>query len=185
MLELNTYVMYGLNGVCLVKDKKRQKFGGVIRDYYILKPVNSDASTYYIPVDNDELLGKMRKLLTYDEIMEIIHSLPDDSIKWVDDNKEREEYYKEIFERGDRHELLLLIKTIYAHKTLRKEEGKKLWTIDENAMKHAEKLVYEEFATVLHIAPDKVVDFITEELDKDNPNAAQEPGARQAVPAEQ
>ena len=36
MLELNSYVIYGDNGVCLVADKRKEKFAGVIREYYIL-----------------------------------------------------------------------------------------------------------------------------------------------------
>lgn len=166
MLELNTYVMYGDNGVCLVADKRREKFGGLYKEYYILKPVNNEGSTFYVPSDNDDLIDKMQQVLTYDEIMDIIHSLPDDSAVWIEDNKKRESRYKEIFERGDRHELLILIKAIYEHKKQRKAEGKKLWTLDENAMKHAEKLVYEEFGTVLNIPPDEVLPFIINEIDK-------------------
>ena len=108
----------------------------------------------------------MKDVLSYDEIMDIIHSLPKENIDWVEDNKEREAMYDEIFSSGDRRELLLLVKSLYKHKQERKAEGKKLWTIDENAMKRAEKLVYEEFATVLNIEAEEVVPFIEEELER-------------------
>ena len=170
MLELNSYVMYGDNGVCLVADKKKERFAGETKEYFILRPVNNSSSTFYVPTDNDKLLSKMRKILSKDEILEIVHSLPDESTQWVDDNKDREALYEEIFDRGDRKELLLLIKNIYEHKKERKEQGKKLWTIDENAMKHAEKLVYEEFAVVLGIKPGEVLDFIGNEIDKAQQN---------------
>lgn len=166
MLEKNSYVMYGDNGVCLVADRRKEKFGGQWREYYILKPVNNEESTLYVPTDNEKLLSKMRDVLSYDQIMEIIHSLPKDNLAWIEDNKEREAMYNEVFDSGDRRELLLLVKSLYQHKQQRKAEGKKLWTIDENAMKHAEKLVYEEFATVLKIKPEEVVPFIEEELDR-------------------
>lgn len=166
MLELNSYVIYGDNGVCLVADKRKEKFAGVIREYYILKPQGNEGSTLFVPTDNEELLSKMRSILSKKEILDIIHSLPGDEIPWEEDNKVRGEYYAEVFERGDRRELLLLIKALYTHKNVRKEEGKKLWTIDENAMKHAESLVYEEFATVLGIRPEEVVDFIGAEIEK-------------------
>ncbi len=166
MLELNSYVIYGDNGVCLVADKRKEKFAGVIREYYILKPQGNEGATLFVPTDNEELLSKMRAILSKEEILDIIHSLPGDEIPWEEDNKVRGEYYSEVFDRGDRRELLLLIKALYTHKKVRKEEGKKLWTIDENAMKHAESLVYEEFATVLGIAPEEVVDFIGQEVEK-------------------
>ena len=164
MLEVNTYVMYGDNGVCLVAARRKEKFAGQWKEYYILKPVNSEGSTLFVPTDNETLLGKMRKVLSKEEILDIIHSLPEDEIPWGEDNKEREALYEDIFAGGDRRELLLLIKALYQHKRQRREEGKKLWTIDENAMRHAEKLVYEEIATVLEIDPDDVVSFIEQEL---------------------
>ncbi len=167
MLEVNSYVMYGDNGVCLVADRRKEKFAGQWGEYFILKPVNNGESTLYVPVDNEKLLAKMRKVLSKEEILDIVHSLNDDDLGWVEDNKEREALYEDVFAGGDRRELLLLIKSLYKHKQERKEAGKKLWTIDENAMKRAEKLVYEEFATVLEIDPDDVVGFISRELGTD------------------
>ena len=81
--------------------------------------------------------------------------------------------YDEFFSSGDRRELLLLVKSLYKHKQERKAEGKKLWTIDENAMKRAEKLVYEEFATDLNIEAEEVVPFIEEELERYNAEKAE------------
>lgn len=166
MLELNSYVIYGDNGVCLVADKRKEKFAGVIREYYILKPQGNEGSTLFVPADNEDILSKMRSILSKEQILDIIHSLPGEEVEWEEDNKVRGEYYNEVFEKGDRRELLLLIKNLYNHKKERKEEGKKLWTIDENAMKHAESLVYEEFGTVLGIPKEEVVDFIISEVEK-------------------
>ena len=160
MLEKDSYVMYGDNGVCQVVDKRKQKFGTQYKEFYILKPVNNAASTFYVPTDNEALLTKMRDILTKDEVVALIKEIADESLAWVDDNRERQAMYDDIFKSGDRKELLLLIKSLYQHKQDRQADGKKLWTIDENAMKHAEKLVYEEFATVLDIQLDDVVPFI-------------------------
>lgn len=166
MLELGSYVIYGDNGVCLVADKRKEKFAGVIREYYILKPQGNEGATLFVPADNEELLSKMRSILSKEEIMDIIHSLPKEDLAWEENNKVRGEYYNKVFEEGDRRELLILIKALYNHKKDRQEEGKKLWTIDENAMKHAESLVYEEFGTVLGIPQEEVVDFIVAEVEK-------------------
>lgn len=162
MFEINSYVMYGDNGVCKITEKKRMKFGGQYKNYYVLKPVHNSSSTLYVPTDNEELLSKMRDVLTKEEVVELIKSVKDGEISWVEDNKERSALYDSIFETGDRMELMLLIKSLYRHKQERQEQGKKLWTIDENAMKHAEKLVYDEFATALDMDVDQVVPFIME-----------------------
>jgi len=167
MMEVNSYVVYGDNGVCLVADRRREKFAGQWNEYYILKPVNNGDSTLYVPTDNEKLLSKMMSVLSKEEIVSIIHSLPEDEMEWIDNDKLRSAKYDEIFASGDRRQLLLLIKCLYKHKQFRKAEGKKLWTIDENAMKHAEKLVFEEFATVLGIKPSEVRGFIQNELSKD------------------
>lgn len=166
MLELNSYVIYGENGVCLVSDMRKEKFAGQIREYYILKPLNNLDSTLFVPCDNEKVLAKMRPVLSKEEILCVIHSLKGEELPWEEDNKVRNENYREIFERGDRRELLLLIKSLYEHKRQRKEEGKKLWTIDESAMKHAESLVYDEFSAVLGIKSEDVVDFIISEVEK-------------------
>ena len=166
MLELGSYVIYGDNGVCLVADKRKEKFAGVIREYYILKPQGNEGATLFVPADNEELISKMRSILSKEEIMDIIHSLPQEDLEWEENNKVRGEYYNKVFEEGDRRELLILIKALYNHKKDRKEEGKKLWTIDENAMKHAEALVDEEFGTVIGIPQEEVVDFIVSEVEK-------------------
>lgn len=166
MLEVNEYVVYGHNGVCFVEDCRIEKFGGEARRYYILKPVSNEDSTLYVPVDNDDLMEKMKDILTKKEIMTIIHSLPEDELEWIEESKSRSSSYDDIFARGSRRELLLMIKSIYKKKKERKAEGKKLWTMDDNAMKKAEQLVYEEFATVLGIEPNQVVRFIQDEIDR-------------------
>ena len=170
MLEINEYVMYGDNGACLVADKRIEKFGGAPREYYILKPVSNEDSTLFVPTDNEKLLKKMKDVLTKEEILSVIHSLPEDELEWIEDSKERNAKYEDIFSRGKRRELLHMIKSIYKKKKERKAEGKKLWTMDDNAMKHAEKLVYQEFATVLDIEPEEVLNFIQTEIDKDDEN---------------
>ncbi len=160
MLEKNTFVVYGDNGVCQIVDKRKEKFAGQFKEYYILKPANHEASTFYVPVDNEHLLSKIRTVLSKEEILDLIRSVAGDSLEWIDDNRVRNETYREIFNRGDSRELLLLLKSLHLHRQARQEEGKKLWTVDETAMKHAEKLIYEEFATVLEIQEDEVVPYI-------------------------
>ena len=107
MLELNSYVIYGDNGVCLVADKRKEKFAGVIREYYILKPQGNEGSTLFVPADNEEIISKMRSILSKEQILDIIHSLPGEKLEWEEDNKVRGEYYNEVFEKGEGRTLLL------------------------------------------------------------------------------
>lgn len=164
MYELNSYVMYGDNGVCQIADIRKEKFAGPMQDYYILKPVNNDASTFYVPVANETLVAKMRPVLEKEEIIELLHSLAHEEMEWEENNRARNDLYKDVFEKGDTKELLLLIGSLYQHKEERQESGKKLWTVDEAAMKHAEGIVFDEIAVAFDLKSEEVPDFITKTI---------------------
>ena len=61
------------------------------KNYLVLKPLNGDKSTFYVPVDNENLLSKMRKLLSEDEINQLIDSMPTEKILWINNERERKE----------------------------------------------------------------------------------------------
>ncbi|MCE5197026.1 MAG: CarD family transcriptional regulator [Negativicutes bacterium] len=164
MLTINTYVVYGTNGVCQITGIKKEKFGGSEKEYYLLKPINTEGSIIYVPLDNALLTSKMRNLLSPDEIHELIKLIPEEQTTWIADSKLRSEKYKDIFGRGDHRELVCMMKSIYLQKKDRSREGKKLWSGDEKALNTAEKILFDEFAIVLNITPEEVVPFIYQEL---------------------
>ena len=65
-------------------------------EYYVLKPIYNDTSTIYVPVHNEKLTGKMRRILSAEEIYRLIRSMPDVDSEWVENEAERKETYKEI-----------------------------------------------------------------------------------------
>lgn len=166
MLNINSTVIYGGNGACRVCDIRKEKFGKETREFYILKPVNDEKSTIYLPVDNEVLLSKIRKVMSKDEIDALIDSISDRSIGWIEDNRERSENFNKILDTGDRSDIMTLIKTLYLQKQQRANDGKKLRSSDEAVMTRAEKLLYEEFALVLDIKKDEVVSYIAARLEK-------------------
>lgn len=166
MYNVGTTVIYKNEGVCRITEITERRFRDKNIEYYVLKPVHKDDSEIYVPKNNKELLGKMRKILSREEILEIIKTMPNEESIWIADENERKEYYREILIRGDRTELVRLIKTLYLHKQNQKKTGKKLHIADEKFLKDAEHLLYDEFAFVLNIAKDEVLPFITGELEK-------------------
>ena len=135
------------------------------KDYYILKPVNDPNFTIYVPTDNEALTSQMREILTADEIISLIKSMPDENMEWIDDNKRRSECFKNIFSSGSRSDLIKMAKVIYNRKMEQTAAGKKLYAADENAMKKAEKILFDEFATVLDIKQEDVLPFIIGQLE--------------------
>lgn len=165
MLNIGETVLYAANGVCTVEEIAELDFGSGKEKYYILKPVSSSQNTFYIPAGNQKMLSKIRKILSRDEVDEIIGSMPDNTASWIDDDLERKNEYKKIIGSGNCKSLVKVIKSIHMHKEEIAENGKKLHQIDERMLKDAESLLYDEFATVLNIKKEEVLPFIIKSLD--------------------
>lgn len=165
MFQVNDTILYGSEGVCTVTDIVEKDFGAKIMRYYVLKPVYNSSSTLYVPVDNQDLTAKMRHVLSADEVHEIIRAIPGERSMWIEDENERKETYREVLQRGDRMELIRIIKALYDHQQTQRAKGKHLHTADEHFFQEAEKLLYDEFALVLQIQPDEVVPFILQQVE--------------------
>jgi CarD family transcriptional regulator len=165
MLNINETIVYGMDGVCKVVGKTRKKVKGKASDYYILKPVYSENSTIFIPVNNEKTAAKVHQILSVEEIHALIREMPNEDTLWIQDEAKRKEEYRKILAGSDRMQLARLIRTLYLHERERKSEGKKLHAVDERCMKEAEKMLYEEFAHVLDIDPDQVLPFILSQID--------------------
>lgn len=164
MLKLNDTVMYGTTGVCTVENIEKKTIGKVTRTYYVLRPKAQTSSTVFLPADNEMLLGKVRTVMTADEIIGIIRELPAEPNIWVDDDNERKLRYNEIITSGDRKRCLLMVRTLRSHQKELAEKGKRLHIADERALKEGQRLIHDEFSYVLNIEPEEVGSFISAEM---------------------
>ena len=164
MFAKNDYIIYGTTGVCKITGIEKKKFNtSAEREYYILKPAYDPNSTIYAPVDNNII--NIRKIMTVKEVYDLIMAMPDNKTIWIDDINLRKEKYNEILKKGDKVELVKLIRTLYLEKQKKKNEGKKLYVGHEKIMSEAQRLLHEEFALVLNIKVDEVLPFILGELE--------------------
>lgn len=164
MYSLNDAVMYSSYGVCRISAIEERDFSGELLNYYVLRPVGDSKNTFYVPVNNEKLTAQMRKIITKDEIDSLLKIMPADNDIWIEDENQRREEYRRIIREGDRKELVMLIKTLYLYQKSRKDQRKKLHSVDEHFLKDAESMLYDEFAFVLGIEKDKVVDYIREHI---------------------
>ena len=164
MFEINTEVIYGMSGVCKIIDIRNEVFSDEEKLYYVLNPVSDKDSIIYVPVHNEKSVSKMKPVLTKEEVLALIHTMPQEEMIQEADSKVRKEIFTQIIRNGDRRELIKLIKTVYAQKKEREKAGKKMWVADETAMKKAEKILYQEFAVVLQLQYDEILPFIKSEL---------------------
>ena len=165
MFQVNDTVLYGSQSVCTVTEICEKKIGKEKMRYYALKPVFDNKSTVYVPCDNPKLVEKMRRILSAAEIDALIDSMQNETLEWIQDDGERKEKYGEIIRSGDRKALAVLIRTLYLHREHQKAAGKKFHAVDEQLLDRAQKLLHEEFAYVLNIAPQDVPPFIAKQLE--------------------
>lgn len=163
MFNINDTVMYGHTGVCKIVDICTKEFNGKNKKYYVLCPEFENKTTIYCPYDCDA--GRMRPLLSSDEVNSLIQSMTDEELSWVENDQARKEKQMNIIRKGDHKELIQMIRTLYFKRKEKVAQGKKLHSIDEKAMEDAENLLYQEFALVLDIKPEDVVTFIVSKLD--------------------
>ena len=148
-------VLYGSNGVCMVDDVTEKRIGKTKMQYYVLKPLCNNTSTLFVPTANQQLVSKMRRILTEDEAEAILRDLPPCG-DWNDNKQERSEQFRAIITEGSCVELIRLIRLVRTHEQEQLAGGKRLHITDERFLKEAEKMVCEEFSLVLHISRDEV-----------------------------
>ncbi len=152
-------VLYGSNGVCMVDDVTEKRIGKTKMQYYVLKPLCNNTSTLFVPTANQQLVSKMRRILTEDEAEAILRNLPPCG-DWNDNKQERSEQFRAIITEGSCVELIRLIRLVRTHGQEQLAGGKRLHISDERFLKEAEKMICEEFSLVLHISRDEVLERI-------------------------
>ena len=166
MYKIGDIVIYGNNGACTVMAVGKLETPGVSREkeYYTLRPYFLQGSIIYTPVDNDKV--PMRRILTKEQVMQVIDGIPDLDILWINDEKKREFEYKESIHKCDCRELVRIIKTIYMRKLKRMEEGKKVTATDERYFKIAEEKLYGELSIPLEMTKEETKKFVVEQVTK-------------------
>lgn len=165
MFHTGDMVLYGSNGVCEVTGTDMQEFDGDMIEYLVLKPVYDKTSTLFVPSKNQMLMAKIHPVLSENQVYDFISSIPSENTVWIDDEKQRKQVYQNMIAGGDRKHLVQIIKTLYLHKLSQNQLGRKLHQSDEKFFRQAEKLLYDEFAAVLHISPDEVSALIARTIE--------------------
>lgn len=170
MFQANDVIVYGNQGVCRIAGTEEKSISGKKKLYYVLQSVNDSGSTIYAPTDNPLVLQKMRRLLTKEEIHRLIASMPRETPLWEENENARKELYKRILAKGDHLELIQMINAIYAQKTEREAQGKRLHMSDERFFKDAEHLLYNEFQYVLGLEnKSQLIAYISQQIQQNDP----------------
>jgi len=164
MYKIGDLFIYGTSGACKIIEIKEEKFSTEVKTYYILAPVNDLKSTIFVPVDNEKLVSKMKKILNEDELMSLIKSIPNMDNIWIENINIRREEYKKIINSNERTKILSLLKTLYERKQNLADIGKKLSVYDEKFLHQAQKIIHSEVAAVFNMNTNEVEPMIKEAI---------------------
>lgn len=165
LFEKGEYIVYGMTGVCLVKDITEMSTDGSSRDklYYVLEPTAVSGNRIITPVEGNK--NVMRRVMTSEEAYSLIDEIKEIEQLGISDDRQRETVYKEALKTCDCREWVGIIKTLSIRKRERSNRGKRLTEVDERYMKKAKENLYGELSIPLGIPPAQVENFITARID--------------------
>jgi CarD family transcriptional regulator len=147
--EIGDLVSKPVTGICKIEDilylnlldEKNKKM------YYLIKPIEDEKDKIYVPVSNSD--SRLRLCLTKEEAWNLIKRIPEIPTAWVNNEKLREQNYKEAVKANDPEALVAIIKMIYQRKEKRLAQGKKCTATDARYFQLAENLLYMELGVAL------------------------------------
>ena len=161
MPAIGSLVLYGTHGVCRVCGTKLQKVDRKMVEYYVLTPVEQATACFYVPVNNQLAVSKMRPLLTQEALTALLKSEEVNVDCWIEEENRRKLTYREWIGRGDRVALLRIVRTLTRHKEQQLLSGKKFHVSDESFLKDALKLLVAEISVVLDIPAEKAIEYLS------------------------
>lgn len=164
MLNINDVVLYTTFGLCTVKGEKEMSFGGKQTHYYVLAPISNPKSSVTIPSNSELLMSRVLPLLDSNEINDIINGISFIEPIWIDNDNLRKAEFTEIIKKGDRREILKIVKSIKYHQVEIKTKNRKLHAVDEANMKDGLRLLSEEFSYVLDKEFNEMQDLILSKM---------------------
>lgn len=161
MFKINDLVMYSNNGACRILEETEKDYFGKTEKCFILEPVFGNKMKIFLPLSNPLLLSKLRHLLTKKEIADILKNLPTEGEEFIPIDAERKKKYLEIISSCDQARIIGILKTLYQKREEQIALKKKVHICDEQLIREAEKVLFDEFSLVLGIERKNVFDYIT------------------------
>ena len=155
MFNKGDKVIYGTSGVCTVVDITTSPFGGGdLRIYYVLKPLDDNASVIYTPAEGGKVV--VRAIISKEEALALIARKDEISTISVPHEKMRRDLYRAALSSADPEKYISIIKTVdhrrkYAYRTHRQ-----LAITDTEFERNAKYCLYNELSLVFGASFDEV-----------------------------
>ncbi len=160
MFQKGEYIVYGSTGPCMVMDVTRLSMPGCDkkRKYYVLRPMHSGKSTIYSPVDNQKVTT--RQVMTRNEAEDLLSEIPNIEQVEIENEKTREDQYKDIIRNSDLRACIGLLKTLLRKRQIRIAQGRKFTTVDEKYLRETEAMLCSELSIALETEYDSAVEKV-------------------------
>ena len=151
MFSIGDYMIYGVNGVCLIEDICASPFDKKdTRTFYMLRPLGATAgSVIYTPTDNAQV--PMRPLMSREDAEQLIDQIPLVPLLEVPVEKLRREVYRQAMQSCNPMEYVRLIKTVHVRRAEMIRQHKRLSETDSDFERNAKLSLYHELAVVLGV----------------------------------
>ena len=163
--EIGDFVSKPVIGICKIENILYLNPYGEKKDklYYLIKSIEDEKEKIYVPVSNSD--SRLRACLTKEEAWNLIKRIPEIPTAWTNNEKMREQNYKEAVKANSPEALVLIIKMIYQRKQKRLAQGKKCTATDARYFQIAENLLYMELGIALGKPKQEIcktiIDYIT------------------------
>lgn len=153
-------VVYGSHGVCAIVDIETRRLDKRQVRYYVLEQIDHSGCRFYVPSENEAAVSKIRRVMSEQQVKELLSSSEVHSSAWVEDENLRKQRYKELIGGTDLPALINMVHCLHIHRQNQTQAGKKFHICDENFLRDAQKLLEGELSVALQMPQDQVSEYI-------------------------
>lgn len=164
MYNIGEKVVYSSHGVCIIGGIEERIVDRKPVSYYVLSPVDSAKTQFFVPTHNQTALAKMRHLLTRDDLKRMLSSPALREDCWIPEENRRKLRYKELTGSADFFAIAQMVHTLQKHRQAQLDAGRKFHMVDENFLRDAKRVLESELSVVLQVPPAQVVQSVADLL---------------------
>ena len=155
MYQAGEYVVYGVQGVCRVLGTEKQLVNRKRIEYLVLEPLARGESKFFLPTQNPSAMGKLRPILTRQELDELMNSTQISGDCWIAEENLRKQRYRDLLSAADRIMLMQMLRALYRYQEELIRNGKRIHQCDEYFLHDAEKLLCSEIGLVMELGTEE------------------------------
>ena len=164
MYNNGDFVIYGIHGVCRIMGTEKQLVNRKRSEFLVLEPLVQSGSKYYVPTENPTAMGKLRPVLSKDELMQLLDSTVVREDCWISDEGHRKQAYRELIVSADRLRLMQMVSSLYRYRGAQEAAGRKFHQCDDNFLRDAERLLCMEVALVMDMSNEEARAYLRQQL---------------------